>query len=66
MAKKATKPQAPKAKAERKETSAKEVSTNELPITRVIKQGASYIVHRGDGHSYSSEIVSENPLENED
>jgi hypothetical protein len=66
MAKKATKPQAPKAKATKKETSLKEVSANELPITRVIKQGASYIVHRGDGHAYSSEIVSENPLENED
>lgn len=66
MAKKATKHQAPKAKAAKKETSSKEVSTNEIPITRVIKHGSGYIVHRNDGHAYSSEIVSENPLENED
>lgn len=66
MAKK-SKTEAPKkAKVAKKKTESSEDTVNELPITRVIKHGGGYIVHRGDGHAYSSSIVSENPLEDEE
>ena len=66
MAKKTAKTEASKVKSTKKVATSKKVAENELPINRVIKHDGGYIVHRGDGHAYSSEIVSENPLENEE
>jgi len=67
MAKKSKTEATKKAKVSKKKAAnPKGEVANELPITRVIKHGGGYIVHRGDGHAYSSEIVSENPLEDEE